>query len=70
MPNSLSSQADPTVMARRLIQKAHNRDGLPEIAVGVSFLLVAGLIYAQVVLPPESSGFKAVGRCGGCDGNI
>lgn len=59
MPNSLSSPADPTVIARRLIQRAHNRDGLPEIAVGVSLLLVAGLSYAQVRLPRESIGFKA-----------
>jgi len=46
-------------MARRLIQRAHNRDGLPEIVLGVSFLLVAGLTYAQVMLPRESMGFKA-----------
>ncbi len=46
-------------MAKRLMQKAHNRDGLPEIAVGVSLLFVAGLSYAQVMLPRESIGFKA-----------
>jgi hypothetical protein len=28
--------ADPDSMARRLIQSAHNRDGLPEIAVGLT----------------------------------
>ena len=59
MPNSLSAQADPSVMARHLIQRAHNRDGLPEIAVGVMFLLVAGLSYAQATLPRETVAFKA-----------
>ena len=59
MPNSLSAQADPNVIAKRLMQKAHNRDGLPEVAVGVTFLLVAGLTCAQATLPRESVGFKA-----------
>jgi hypothetical protein len=45
-------------MARRLIQRAHNRDGLPEIAVGLVFLFVGALSYAQVVLPRESIAFK------------
>jgi len=40
------------------MQRAHNRDGLPEIAVGVTFLLVSGLSYAQVALPQGSIGFK------------
>lgn len=58
--SSFSSEVvDPNSVAKRLIQRAHNRDGLPEIVVGVTFLLVAGLSYAQVVLPRESMGFKA-----------
>ena len=55
---SLAGAADPKAVARRLIQTAHNRDGLPEIAAGLSFLFAAGLIYAQAVLRRESSGFK------------
>jgi hypothetical protein len=46
-------------MAKRLIQRAHNRDGLPEIAVGLSFLAVGFFSYAQVLLPRESIVFKA-----------
>ena len=46
-------------MAKRLIQRAHNRDGLPEMAVGLTFLVVGALSYAQAVLPRESIFFKA-----------
>src|SRR5208337_5298049 len=55
---SIPHAADPDAMATRLTQRAHNRDGLPEIAVGVTFLLVSGLSYAQVALPRGSIGFK------------
>lgn len=51
--------ANPDHVANSLIQKAHNRDGLPEIAIGVIFLAVAGLLWADVVLPPGSAGHKA-----------
>ena len=57
--SSLTGAADPNAVARRLMQKAHTRDGLPEIAVGLIFLLASGLLYAQAVLPRESSGFKS-----------
>jgi len=40
------------------MQKAYNRDGLPEIAVGLIFLFASGLIYAPDVLPRGSMGFK------------
>jgi hypothetical protein len=46
--------ANPDQVANSLIQKAHNRDGLPEIAIGITFLAVAGLLWADVVLPPGS----------------
>ena len=61
MPHSSagSQLLDPDALSRRLLQEAHNRDGLPEIAVGLSFLAIAGLSYAQVALPRESAGFKA-----------
>ncbi|MGA7341052.1 MAG: hypothetical protein WBE72_07810 [Terracidiphilus sp.] len=49
----------PDAMARRLMQKAHNRDGLPEIAVGLILLAVSGLIYTQSILPRGSVAFKA-----------
>lgn len=50
---------DPNAIAKRLIQRAHNRDGLPEIAVGIIFLVGGILSYAQAVLPRDSIGFKA-----------
>lgn len=55
----LSPPEDPAVLAGRLMGRAHNRDGLPEITIGLLFLVTAGLAYAQVVLPPGSSGFTA-----------
>jgi hypothetical protein len=57
--SSLPHAADPNAIAARLMQRAHNRDGLPEIAVGLSFLISSGLIYAQAVLPRGSIGFNA-----------
>ena len=61
MPDSsfTSSLVDPDTVAKRLLQAAHHRDGLPEIAIGLIFLLVSGLTCAQVLLPRESLGFKA-----------
>jgi len=61
MANSpfISHATDPDAIATRLMTRAHNRDGLPEIAVGGTFLLVSGLSYAQVALPRGSIGFKA-----------
>jgi hypothetical protein len=50
---------DPNAIAKRLMQRAYNRDGLPEIAVGLTFLVVGALSYAQVLLPRDSVGFKA-----------
>jgi hypothetical protein len=50
---------DPNILATRLLQRAHNRDGLPELAAGTILLLAAGLIYAQAVLPRATFGFRA-----------
>ncbi len=50
--------ADPGAIAKRLIQRAYHRDGLPEIAVGLTFLVVGALSYAQALLPRESISFK------------
>lgn len=62
MTNSSScpSLRDPDAIAKRLISRAHHRDGLPEIAVGLTFLTIGALIYAQAPLPHESMGFKVV----------
>ncbi len=52
-PSTSGSPAleDPGSLARRLMQRAHNRDGLPEIAIGAFLLLVSaiqlGLFYAR-----------------------
>jgi hypothetical protein len=50
-------QADPDMIASRLLQRAHNLDGLPEIAVGLFFLMASGLSYAMATLPKGSLGF-------------
>jgi len=61
--NDLSShiaETDPSATARKLMQKAHNRDGLPEITAGLFLLWIAALIYAQRILPRGSLAFKLV----------
>lgn len=52
---------NPDVLAKRLLQRAHNRDGLPEILIGILFLSAAGLSYAISVLPHRSpAGIAAI----------
>jgi MFS family permease len=48
---------DPNVIASRLLQRAHNRDGSPEIVIGLFFLMASGLVYATAVLPKGTLGF-------------
>ena len=50
---------DPTTLSRRLLLRAHNHDGLPELAVGLTFLITSGLIYAQGALPKGTPGYDA-----------
>jgi hypothetical protein len=57
--SSLLHHEDPNAIANRLMQKAHNRDGLPEIAIGLSFLTVAATMWMQVVFHPGSMGYTA-----------
>jgi hypothetical protein len=45
-----SSTAAPDSLARRLMQDAHLRDGLPEIVVGVILLLAAAQSYTMAML--------------------
>jgi len=47
---------NPDVLAKRLLQRAHNRDGLPEILTGILFLLISADLYAVAVLPHRSVG--------------
>lgn len=56
---NLPSHLDPAATAQKLIRQAHNQDGLPEIAIGLTFFLVSGLIGAQAVLPKGSLAAKA-----------
>jgi hypothetical protein len=57
-PTSFPSAEDPKLLGARLMQQASNRDGLPEIGMGLILLLASGFIYAQAVLPRHSPGFK------------
>jgi hypothetical protein len=47
-------EADPDAAARRLMRIAHNRDGLPEIAIGTILLSAAFFIWLQVAWPRGS----------------
>ena len=51
-----ASVEDPKLLGQRLLQRAWNRDGLVEIAIGLTFLMASGLIYASEVLPKRSAG--------------
>src|SRR5579872_4963484 len=51
--------ADPEATARRLIHTAHNRDGLPEIAIGTILLTNAFIIWLQIAYPPGSLAYRS-----------
>jgi hypothetical protein len=46
-----SATEDPARIGERLLQRAWNRDGLPELAVGLTFLLVSASLWFQHALP-------------------
>jgi len=48
----------PEQIAGRLMQKAHNQDGLPEIATGLILLTFAGLYGLPLVFQPSSGVYK------------
>lgn len=50
---------DPDAAARRLIQRAHNRDGLPEISIGAILFMTAFLIWLEVAYPRGSFAYRA-----------
>lgn len=54
------SMEDPDRLACRLIQRAWNRDGLPEIAVGISLLICAVLYEARRHFQAGSPAFKVL----------
>jgi len=49
---------NPDVLAKRLLQRAHTRDGLAEILIGLTFLMVAATQYAWSVLPHQGLWFR------------
>lgn len=51
---------DPKITADRLLQKAHNRDGLPEMAAGLTFLGLAILIFFQSLQPVGSVTYRSL----------
>ncbi|MGA3045071.1 MAG: hypothetical protein ABSD67_00485 [Terracidiphilus sp.] len=52
-------EQNPDVIANRLIQKAQHRDGLPEILIGLAFLILAATMWVQLVFPQGSQPYKA-----------
>jgi hypothetical protein len=50
---------NPDILAKRLLQRAHTRDGLAEILIGALFLAVAAFEYASTVLPHRGLLFRA-----------
>jgi len=45
---SSPSLANPDLLAHRMVQCAHNRDGLPELIVGVIFVIASGMCWPEV----------------------
>jgi len=52
-------EESPDVIAGRLLRKAHIQDGVPEMSVGLLFLLAAPLNWMSSHLDRSSTGFKA-----------
>lgn len=50
---------DPDAAARRLMRIAHNRDGLPELAIGTVLLTNAFLTWLQVAYPRGSFAYRS-----------
>ena len=50
---------NPDAVARRLMQRAQNRDGLSEIAIGAILLMTAFLLWLQVAYPRGSFAYGA-----------
>jgi len=51
------ADSDPTKIARKLMQTAYNRDGLPEICIGLFLFCYGALMYLQRILPHRSAAF-------------
>src|SRR5579863_4813088 len=51
---------DPDRLAGRLIQRAWNRDGLPEIAIGLILLFTSAVFAAQHLLEREWPVFRVL----------
>lgn len=48
-----AAETNPSAVAMRLMQQAQNRDGLPEIFVGIGLLIGSGMSWSDL-LPPHS----------------
>ena len=46
---SSPSLANPDALAHRMVQCAHNRDGLPELVAGVIFVIASGMCWPEVL---------------------
>lgn len=55
-----SVMEDPDRLAGRLIQRAWNRDGLPEIAIGLFFLFLSAAFVAQHIVERKWPVYRAI----------
>jgi hypothetical protein len=64
----MNSVEDPKIAAERLMQRAYNRDGLPELTIGLAWLAMASLVYGAEAIPKGSPAFVAdiLGFAFGC----
>lgn len=56
---SSPSLANPAV-TYRLIQCAHNRDGLPEMVAGLIFVIASGTLWPEVLFPGRTGGLLSL----------
>lgn len=48
---SSPSPVNPDALAHKMVQCAHNRDGLPELVAGATFVIASGMCWPEVFFP-------------------
>jgi hypothetical protein len=50
------SLANPDALGHRMVQCAHNRDGLPELVAGVTFVIASGMCWPEAIFRGRPGG--------------